>query len=161
MRRFLVVKRVLIIVSLGMLFVLAIMKDANNTYSVVKTEHDLAGLKNMGITLRYPAVKPKIDKKTAIEQSRKAFGKQDDSKEKVKVEYQLITETGSGFTRFSEEIVQKYPKLENGLVGIPAYIVTFTGTSIPSSRVHENPHNEFCVLVDAMSGVVLEGFSYR
>jgi hypothetical protein len=78
----------------------------NKANSSVITNQDLVELKSANIILRNPTVKPKINQQTAMQNAQ----------------------------MFSDQAISKNPALKNGMINIPAYIVTFIGGGLTRSK---------------------------
>jgi len=124
------------------------------------TENDIQKLHVMGIFFGQNNNKPTIDEKVAINNAKEVFGGMVGESTGVSVEYQVIADGGDKES-FIDAIKEAKPGIlkadENEL---PAYIVTFKGVQIPSSYGHRY-HQEFGVIVDARTGEVLQGYTYR
>lgn len=138
---------------------------ANDENTTVQTAHDLNSLKNSGVTLKKITVVPSITEEIAIKKaSDYAAGYAAEAKS-INAEYHALT--NKNFTLFSEKAKEKNGKLKKDgyLNDTPVYIVTFKGITKKAhgSRLHPNPpdFHEYNLVIDANSGEVLYGFSYR
>lgn len=80
------------------------------------------------------------------------------------VHYELVTMTFPNFNAFSPAALSKNQKLENAgyINDLPVWLVSFQGLNIPSMNKKEPVYNhETIYVIDASSGEMLLGFSYR
>jgi hypothetical protein len=132
----------------------------------VTTNQDIKQLQMQHIILDIPKVNSKISKDEAILKAKEAFPQWANDATETMVEYHLVS--NDDFQMFSDNAKEKNAdiKSKNHLDKVPAYIVSFKGMSyqghVPSGFKGVVPvHHEYNVIVDAMSGEPLYGFSYR
>jgi len=136
-----------------------------NQIPSIKTQHDLSQINNNGISLKKPSVEPAISEAKAIDLASQYADVYANTAKSIVAEYHLMT--NDQFYLFSESAKEKNPKLKKDgiLCDTPVYIVSFKGIN----RVGHNSFGgkeptvfqEFNLVVDANSGEILYGFSYR
>lgn len=132
------------------------------------TEHSPEGLKTVGIKLKKPQQQPKISEDQAIENASMFQPNLAEKAKKIRAEYQLVTKE---FYALSDAAKEKNPQLKKDgyLNDTPVYIVTFKGVERPThittgqsdDDVKKITVDDVSVIVDANSGEVLLGFSYK
>lgn len=137
-------------------------KQNPNEESTGDTAIDSGFLKQFNIKLKKPGVKAVISEDDALKAASTYFPLAASAKS-IKIEYQQLT--APDINSFSENALNKNGKLkEEGLNGIPVYIITFKGVAFPSAGGGKGNHVTFTennVVVDATTGEVLFSFSYK
>lgn len=130
------------------------------------TEQDQAELKIDGVSLKKPTGDFTISEAKAIELASQYSPGYATEAKNIKAEKQLLT--NDHMNLFSNSAKEKNPKLkkEGKLIDTPVYIVTFKGITKVGHDGGINGkkpsiHHEYNLVVDANSGEILYGFSYR
>lgn len=159
------VSLVLIIVSLSL--VLLPKTNASSPSFGVSTIQDTAKLAGMGIsfdsTVNFNLPSHLITKNDAIRIANQTFAQLDSKATNIHVEFQLVTD--SAVKMFSPEEKHLNPSVvSNGIRKMPCYIVTYNGVDVTSKAIlGRTPiiNHEYNVLIDALTGQILFGFTYR
>ncbi|MCZ8514129.1 hypothetical protein O9H85_17190 [Paenibacillus filicis] len=141
------------------------MAQPNISESTVQTSHDISRLAKEGVKLKKTIDNPTITQAQAIDLASKyAQGYAQEAKQII-AEYHLLS--NDKLTLFSDSAKEKNPKLkiDGKLNDTPVYIVTFKGITkkghVSSIKQKVPVNHEYNLVIDANSGEVLYGFSYR
>ena len=130
------------------------------------TSHAAEKLSKMNTKFQPLLTNAQVDVATAVKNAESIYPFTSDAT-KIHVELHRVT---SPFKLLSPEALSKNPKLaaKNAIEDIPSYVISFVGVKPPVASsgpiINSNQvdtRQEFNVVVDATSGVVLYAFSYR
>ncbi len=137
--------------------------QANVPSATATTIQNVNQLASMGITFANPGtLVPLITKDQAVQIAAQTFAPLAATAKSVHVELQLVTDKTTKM--FSPKEMQENPQVAlNGLANTPCYIVTYEGINFTKSIPNHADvvNHEYNVLIDAQTGQILYGFTYR
>jgi hypothetical protein len=154
-------KQILLVVVFTLFVALSFGLNQPLTYGTSQSSHDSGKLKNVGISMELPTVKPFISEDEAISAAKNFLGSQA-TNAKISAEYWNIT--NKSFKDFPPVAKEKNSKLNNGQNSLPTWIVSFRDITIPRRGpvgYKLAAFTEINIVIDALTGEILYRFSYR